>query len=68
MGDNDKAPESELNSESNKVEGEQRAHQLGGSNVEPNLVQSQSTQLDPFRTYLRTCSITDLRTCSRTDS
>ena len=40
MRDNDKAPESEPTSESNKVEGEHRAHQLGGSNAEPNLVRS----------------------------
>jgi len=38
MGDNDKAPESESNSKSDKVEGEQGSHQLGGSNAEPNLV------------------------------
>jgi len=46
VGDNDKAPESEPNFESDKVNGEQRAHQSGGSNVEPNLVRIQSTQLD----------------------
>ena len=38
MGDNDKAPERELNSESDKVKGEQGAHQSRESNVEPNLV------------------------------
>jgi len=43
MADNDKALESEPNSEPDKVEGEQGAHQSGGSNVKPNLVRSQST-------------------------
>jgi len=49
MGDNDKTPKREPNSESDKVEGDQGAHQSRGSNVEPNLVRSQSTQLDPSR-------------------
>jgi len=48
MGDNGKAPESELNSESDHVEGERGAHQSRGSNVGPNLGQNRSTQLDPF--------------------
>ena len=48
MVDNGKASKSEPNSESDKVEGERGAHQSGGSNAEPNLFRSQSTQLGPF--------------------
>jgi len=67
MGDNDKAPASEPNSEPEKVEGEQGAHQSSGSNVEPNLVRSQCSQLDPSRTDLRTGSKTNLRIGSKTN-
>ena len=67
MVENSKAPEVEPNSESDKVEGEQGAHRSRGSNVEPNFVRSQSTQLDPSRIDLRPGFRTDLRTGSRTD-
>jgi len=46
MIDNDKAPKGEPSPKSGNVEGEQGAHQSGGSNVGPNLVQSRPTQLD----------------------
>ena len=52
MVDNSKAPEVEPSPESSNMEGKQGAHQSGGSNVEPNLIRSQSNQLDPSRTDL----------------
>ena len=66
-GDNGEAPESEPNSKSDKVKGEQGAHQSGRSNAEPNLVRSQSTQLDPFQTDLGVGSRTELIIGSITD-
>ena len=62
MVDNRKAPEGEPSPESGNEEGEQGAHQSGGSNAEPNLVRSESTQLNSSRTDLKTCS----RTCFTT--
>ena len=47
MGDNSKPPESEPNFESDKVEGEREAHQLGGSNVGPNWL-----KIDPLNLTL----------------
>ena len=41
------------------MEGEHGAHQIGGSNVEPNLVQNWPTQLDSSQTDLRIGSRTD---------
>ena len=66
MVDNGETPKVEPRPESSIMEGDQRAHQLGGSNAEPNLVQNRSIQLDPSRTDLRTGSKTDLRTGSKT--
>jgi len=56
MVDNGKALEGEPSPESSNVEGEQGAHQLGGSNVRPDLVQNQHTVLDSSRTDLGTGS------------
>ena len=64
MVENGKAPQSDPNSESYNVVGQQRAHQSGGSNVGPNLVQNQSTQLDSSRTNLGTDSRIDLEPIS----